>query len=275
MAPPRTIWALGEYHKLAMTSLWELGPLLVEACGITPGQRVLDVAAGRGNVAIRAAEAGAEVMASDLAQAARLPFADETFDVVTSAIGAIYAPDHQAVADELLRVCRPGGTIGLVALAPSGAVLDLFQLVGRFAPRPRCDGASPLEWGRDEHVRALFGERVKSLTFERHSLTPSPLADLGLLEADHPALYRDLAGRRPAALDEALAELVRRHDGDSQDLRLIVARKRHEAREGAEAPSRSLHGVSAAGSGGRTGTPGTGTPARWPQRSSRPTRPPC
>jgi ubiquinone/menaquinone biosynthesis C-methylase UbiE len=107
------------------------GPELVAACGISPGQRVLDVAAGTGNVAIRAAEAGATVVASDLtpenfeagrreardrgveldwveADAEALPFADGEFDVVTSSAGAIFAPDHQAVADEMLRVCRPG-----------------------------------------------------------------------------------------------------------------------------------------------------------------------
>ena len=244
---PRAIWALSEHHRFAITSLWELGPLLVETCDIAPGRRVLDVAAGQGNVAIRASEAGAEVIASDVTQAAALPFADASFDVVTSAVAAIFAPDHQTVADELLRVCRPGGTIGLVALAPSGAVLDLFELVGRFAPRPLFGGASPLEWGRDEHVRELFGDRVKSLTVARRSLTPSPLADLGLLEADHPALaalYRDLAPRpaRLAALDRELGDLFRRHDGESQELLLIVARKRRVAtggdpREGAEAPS--------------------------------------
>ena len=131
-----TPWALGDYDRFARELVWGLGPELVEACAIGPGQRVLDVAAGTGNVALRAAQAGAQVVASDLtreslaigerkarelgleaewvqADAQALPFADDEFDVVTSSLGAIFAPDHQAVADELLRVCRPGGAIGM------------------------------------------------------------------------------------------------------------------------------------------------------------------
>src|ERR1700754_2205716 len=137
-AGQRAMWALGDYHEFARRALWGFGSELVEACAIGPGQRVLDVAAGSGNVAIRAAQAGAEVVASDLtpenfetgrreaaahgvqiewveADAEALPFADGEFDVVTSAFGAVFAPRHQVVADELLRVCRPGGTIGLTA----------------------------------------------------------------------------------------------------------------------------------------------------------------
>src|SRR5687767_6476384 len=142
-AVAREMWALGDYHRFATTLVWDLGPVLVKACGISAGQRVLDVAAGSGNVAIRAAETGAQVVASDLtpenfeagrrearacgvelewieADAEALPFDDGAFDVVTSSLGAMFAPDHQRVADELLRVCRPGGTIGLLAFTPEG-----------------------------------------------------------------------------------------------------------------------------------------------------------
>src|SRR5919108_1638190 len=135
-AGTRAAWALGDYHRFAKATVWELGPVLVDACEIAAGQPVLDVAAGTGNVAIRAAEAGAVVVASDLtpenfaagrrearahgvevewveADAEALPFGDGEFDAVTSSVGAIFAPHHQAVADELLRVCRPGGTIGM------------------------------------------------------------------------------------------------------------------------------------------------------------------
>ena len=141
MKAPSTVWALGDYHRFAKEMVWGVGPELVAACGIGPGQRVLDVAAGTGNVAIRAAEAGADVVASDLtpesleagrreaeergvelewvvADAQALPFADAEFDVVTSSFGAMFAPDHQKVADELLRACRPGGTIGLASFTP-------------------------------------------------------------------------------------------------------------------------------------------------------------
>jgi SAM-dependent methyltransferase len=250
----RAMWALGDYHSFATASLWELGPLLVAACGISPGQRVLDVAAGTGNVAIRAAEAGADVVASDLtpenfdagrreasahgvqlewveADAEALPFGDGEFDVVTSAAGAIFAPHHQTVADELLRVCRPGGTIGLIAIVPAGAVLDLFEIVARYERAPMIAAESPLQWGNEEHVRELFGDRVKSLSLERRPFEPDPLADIERFKSQHPmfvALHRDLADQpdRAAALDRELAELTRRRQGEAQELLLIVARKR-------------------------------------------------
>jgi SAM-dependent methyltransferase len=262
-ARQRAMWALGDYHRFATAALWDFGPLLVAACGISPGQRVLDVAAGTGNVAIRAAEAGADVIASDLtpenfpagrreasahgvqlewveADAEALPFADDRFDVVTSSFGAIFAPHHRRVADELLRVCRPGGTIGMIALAPSGAARALFDVISRYAPHPLIAPESPLQWGSEEHVRRLFGERVSALTLRRRPFDPSPLADFALLKAHHPALvalYRDLADApdRVAALDRELAEMARRWQDQSQEVLVIVARKRADG--GARRPS--------------------------------------
>ena len=253
-ASQRAIWALGDYHQFARASTWQFGPLLVAACGISPGQRVLDVAAGTGNVAIRAAEAGASVVASDLtpenfdagrreasahgvqvewveADAEALPFGDNEFDVVTSAVGAIFAPDHQAVADELLRVCRPDGTIGLIAIVPSGPVLDLFELLNRYDAGALIAAGSPLRWGSEGHVRALFADRVTSLSLERHSFEANSLGDVELFKAQHPALvalYRDLVDQpdRTAALDRELGELARRWEDHCQELLLIVARKR-------------------------------------------------
>jgi SAM-dependent methyltransferase len=253
-ARQRAMWALGDYHTFATASLWDLGPLLVDACGIAPGQRVLDVAAGTGNVAIRAAEAGADVIASDLtpenfaagrheaaahgvelewveADAESLPFADASFDVVTSAFGAIFAPRHERVADELLRVCRPGGTIGLIALVPSDVTVELFDIFNRYEHVPIFGDGSPLDWGREEHVRELFAGRVASLSLERRPFTPHPGVDLGLLKTHHPAfvaLYRDLADEpdRVAALDSDLADLAPRFAHELQDVLLIVARKR-------------------------------------------------
>jgi ubiquinone/menaquinone biosynthesis C-methylase UbiE len=192
MAIERSMWALGDYHRFAKHTVWGLGPVLVEACGISPGQRVLDVAAGTGNVAIRGAEAGAQAVALDLTSenfdagrreaaargveldwvegdAAALPFGDAEFDVVTSSVGVIFAPDHQAVADEMLRVCRPGGTIGMINFTPDGLAGDFFELVGRYAPPPRPEALSPVMWGSEAHVRELFGDRVASLELIRRS----------------------------------------------------------------------------------------------------------
>jgi ubiquinone/menaquinone biosynthesis C-methylase UbiE len=188
-ADARALWSLGDYHRFATQTVWDLGPVLVAACGITTGQRVLDVAAGSGNVAIRAAEAGAQVVASDLtpenfvagrreahargveldwveADAEALPFGNDEFDVVTSAVGAIFAPDHQAVADELLRVCRPGGTVGMINFIPEGLASEFFELFGRYAPPP-AEALSPVLWGSEEHVRELFGDRLASLELTR------------------------------------------------------------------------------------------------------------
>jgi SAM-dependent methyltransferase len=180
------MWALGDYHRFAKELIWSFGPVLVEACGITPGQRVLDVAAGTGNVAIRAAEAGADVVALDITpeslaagrreaesrgvelewvegDAQALPFGQDEFDVVTSSAGAMFAPDHQAVADEMVRVCRPGGTIGLITFVPAGLGAELFELFGRYAPPPAPGEQPPILWGDEAHVRELFGDRVPSL----------------------------------------------------------------------------------------------------------------
>ena len=199
-APVRSMWALGDYHRFATELVWTLGPRLVSACGISAGQRVLDVAAGTGNTAIRAAEAGAQVVASDLtpenfeagrrearargvelewveADAEVLPFGDGEFDVVTSSVGALFAPHHQAVADELLRVCRPGGTIGMINFTPRGTGADFFQTLGAYAPPPPPDALPPILWGDEEHVRDLFGDQVASLELTRGEYVeraPSP-----------------------------------------------------------------------------------------------------
>ena len=192
MAMQRSIWALGDYHRFAKHTVWGFGPVLVEACGISAGQRVLDVAAGTGNVAIRAAQAGAQVVALDLTpehfeagrreaaasgvelewvegDAASLPFGDGEFDVVTSSVGAIFAPDHQAVADELLRVCRPGGTLGMINFTPEGVAREFFALVDRYAPPAPPDELPPVLWGSEAHVRELFGDRAASLEMTRRS----------------------------------------------------------------------------------------------------------
>src|ERR671915_1273156 len=187
------MWASGDYPSMVDTFLLPLGPRLVEASGIGPGMRVLDVAAGTGNASIPAAQRGASVTASDLtpglleagrrraeaeglelewaeADAERLPFDDASFDVVMSSIGAMFAPHHQDVADELVRVCRPGGTIGLLSWTPEGMLGALFRAMGPFAPPPPPGAQPPPLWGSEEHIRELFGDRVEFRTLERDVL---------------------------------------------------------------------------------------------------------
>jgi ubiquinone/menaquinone biosynthesis C-methylase UbiE len=204
-AATRQAWALGDYHRFAKETVWEVGPVLVEACGVGPGQRVLDVAAGTGNTAIRAAKAGAEVVASDLtpenfeagrleaaaqgveldwveADAEALPFPDGDFDVVTSSFGAIFAPNHQAVADEMLRVCRAGGTIGILAFTPEGLISNFFGALAPYMPPPPPGAQPPPLWGSEEHVRKLFGDRIESLEMNRGEY---------IERADTPQAYRE------------------------------------------------------------------------------------
>jgi ubiquinone/menaquinone biosynthesis C-methylase UbiE len=187
------MWASGDYPEMVTTFLLPVGERLVAAAGIGPGDRVLDVAAGTGNAALPAAAAGAQVTASDLtpelledgrrraeqaglelewavADAEALPFEDASFDVVMSSIGVMFAPHHQAAADELVRVCRPGGRIALLSWTSEGMIGELFRTMKPFAPPPP-PGAQPAPlWGNEEHLLGLFGERVTFQTLERDHL---------------------------------------------------------------------------------------------------------
>ena len=189
----RKMWASGDYPSMVEAFLLPLGPRLVDAAGIEAGMRVLDVASGTGNAAIPAAQRGADVVASDLtpelfdagraragaegvelewveADAEHLPFEDASFDVVMSSIGAMFAPFHERVADELVRVCRPGGTIALLCWTPEGMIGALFRAMGPFAPPPPQGAQSPPLWGSEDHQRELFGDRVEFRTLEREDL---------------------------------------------------------------------------------------------------------
>ncbi len=189
----RTMWGKGDYPRMVDTFLLPIGQRLAAAAGVGPGVRVLDVAAGTGNSSIPAAQRGARVTASDLtpellaagshrpeaagldiewveADAENLPFEDESFDVVMSAIGVMFAPHHQAAADELVRTCRPGGTIALLSWTPEGMLGDLFRTMKPFAPPPPKGAQPPPLWGSEEHLAGLFGPRVDFHTLERDTL---------------------------------------------------------------------------------------------------------
>ncbi|HEU4658436.1 MAG TPA: class I SAM-dependent methyltransferase [Capillimicrobium sp.] len=186
----RKMWASGDYPSMVETWLLPLGPRLVEACGVAPGMRVLDVGAGTGNASLPAAEAGAEVVASDLtpellevgrrraeeagltlrwaeADAERLPFEDGSFDVVMSCIGAMFAPHHEDVANELVRVCRHGGTIGMLSWTPDGMIGALFKTMAPFMPPPPPGASPPPLWGSEAHVEELLGSHAELRTLER------------------------------------------------------------------------------------------------------------
>lgn len=242
-AKHRAMWALGDYPALAADLVSGLGPILAEACGAGAGDRVLDVAAGSGNAAIPAARAGASVVASDLtpelfeagreeaarqgaqlewrqADAEDLPFADGEFDVVMSCLGVMFAPHHQSSADELIRVCRPGGTIGLLSWTPEGFIGQMFAAMRPYAPPPPPGAQPPPLWGREEHVRSLLGDQVTDVRARRQSVRISqfgrPEDFRDYFKARYGptiATYRAIAADqdRTAELDAELAGLARRH----------------------------------------------------------------
>jgi SAM-dependent methyltransferase len=240
----RAMWALGDYPALAGDLIWDLGPVLTRACRVRPGDRVLDVAAGSGNAAIPAARTGASVVACDLApellaagqaraaqqgahlqwrqaDAEDLPFADGEFDTVMSCLGVMFAPYHQASADELIRVCRPGGTIGLLNWTPEGFIGQMFATMKPYAPPPPPGAQPPPLWGRVDHVRALLGDQVTDVKASRQTVRvekfrrPEDFRDYFKSHYGPTiAVYRGLADDpgQSAALDADLADLARRHD---------------------------------------------------------------
>jgi ubiquinone/menaquinone biosynthesis C-methylase UbiE len=254
----RAMWALGNYDNVSTEVVHGVGPRIVEAAGVTTGQRVLDVAAGSGNASIPAARAGAQVVATDLtpelletgrqrvhgdeldlvwqeADAEHLPFADGEFDTVLSAIGVMFAPFHQPVADELTRVTRSGGTIALINWTPEGFIGQMFATMKPYAAAPP-PGASPGPlWGTEAHVRELFGDGVTTLTATREELdvdrftTGAEFRDFfKSYYGPTIAAYRNIADdpARGAELDHALADLGDRYLRDGHmpwEYLLVVA----------------------------------------------------
>ncbi len=240
----RALWALGDYPAVARDVIAELGPTLVAASELRSGQRVLDVAAGSGNAAVPAALTGADVVAADLTpelfvagrefaaqrgvqlqwdegDAEALPYADDAFDAVLSCVGVMFAPHQQDAADELIRVCRPGGRIGLLNWTPDGFVGQLFKTMRPYAPTPPPGTQPPPLWGDETHVRALLGDRVTDIVARRQTLRvdgfASPRAWREYWKSVYGptiAVYRHLGDdvERVAALDADLDALAARFD---------------------------------------------------------------
>jgi ubiquinone/menaquinone biosynthesis C-methylase UbiE len=188
-ARQQTAWSSGDYAVVG-TTLQIVGEMLCEAVDLRAGQRVLDVAAGNGNATLAAARRFAAVTSTDYvgallergreraaaerlrvtfreADAENLPFADQSFDVVLSTFGVMFTPDQAQAARELLRVCRPGGKIGLANWTPDSFVGKLFKTIGRYVPPP-AGVKSPALWGSKDHLHALFGADATVAAQSKH-----------------------------------------------------------------------------------------------------------
>jgi len=256
-ARQQRMWGTGDYAAIA-ARIPIISETLCDAADLRSGSRVLDVAGGTGNTALAAARCGARVVSLDYVpalldrartraaaeglelelvegDAQALPFPDASFDAVVSALGVMFAPDQQRVADELLRVCRPGGTIALASWTPEGFIGGLLRTVGAHVPPPAGVAPPPL-WGDEEHVRRLFEGGVRTLrarpreytfrfdspehftNFFRDNYGPTLVAFASLeadgqeaLAADISALVRRfdrLAGDGPVAIPAEYLEVV-------------------------------------------------------------------
>lgn len=236
----RAMWALGDYDKVATELVSSVGETLVRSAGVRAGQSVLDVAAGSGAAAIPAARLGATVTASDLtpelletgrvraeaeglalrwrqADAEHLPCATAEYDVVLSAIGVMFAPFHQPVADELVRVTRQGGTIAVANWTPAGLIGQVFATLKPYAAPPPA-GASPGPlWGTEAHVAGLFGARVRDLRSQVHTVHVDAFESgqefRDFFKTNYGpmiAAYRNIADQpeRVGELDQALVDLA-------------------------------------------------------------------
>ena len=188
----RAMWSAGDYDRIA-NLIWPVGEIVVEAAAVQPGMDVLDIGAGTGSVAIRAATKGAKVVAADLtpelfdagraraeqagveiaewveADVEELPFEDASFDRVLSSFGAMFAPRHAIAGAELVRVLRPGGTLVMTSWLPHGFGGRLFKTIGQHAPRPPAFADPPVLWGEEGHTRRMLGG-VLLLAFEKRSV---------------------------------------------------------------------------------------------------------
>ena len=242
----RAMWGLGDYPAVASEVIPSLGPVLVDAAGIQAGDKVLDIAAGSGNAAIPAAQKGANVVASDLtpelfdagrraaadagveldwreADAEALPFADGEFDAVISCVGIMFAPHHQESADELVRVTRSGGRIGLLSWTPEGFIGQMFATMKPYNAPPPPGAQPPPLWGSEEHVRTLLGDRVTDVEARKQPLrvtrfdSPEDFRDF-FKRTYGPtiAVYKNIAddAERVAALDAELVDLGKRFTND-------------------------------------------------------------
>jgi SAM-dependent methyltransferase len=189
----KRMWSLGDYREMA-TMTEPAAEAVADACGISSGMEVLDVAAGNGNFAIAAARRGARVTASDLtpqmvewgrarslasgldidwreADAEELPFEDGRFEVSASLFGAMFAPRPEQATRELFRVVRPGGRVAMANWTPGSFIARFGELAAKYSGPPPIETPSPFLWGEPEEVRRRFEARASSVQIQRRTAT--------------------------------------------------------------------------------------------------------
>ena len=232
-------WASGDFSVVA-AMIVVVAERLCDAADLHAGWRVLDVATGTGNAAIAAARLGCTAVGIDYVpallergrlraaaerlpvelldgDAEALPFAADSFDAVTSVFGSMFAPNHPRAAAELVRVCRPGGTVALASWTPEGFIGELLRAVGQHVPPP-AGLQAPTLWVRESHLRDLFGDRIDSLVVQERTFTfrfrsPEEFVDV-FRRTYGPTVkaFAALEGDARDALEHDLVELARRHD---------------------------------------------------------------
>ena len=225
-------WSSGDYAVVG-TTLQIVGEQLCEALDIRAGQRVLDVAAGNGNVSLAAARRGCDVIASDYvpalldrareraaaerlqidfreADAEALPFKDGSFDVVVSTFGVMFTPDQPQAAAEMIRVCKAGGKIGLANWTPEGFIGQLFKTIGKHLPPP-AGVKSPALWGTQTRIEELFGPKAAAITAEPRNFVfryRSAQHWLDVFKTYYGPLLKAFAGLQPAAQASLAADVL-------------------------------------------------------------------
>jgi SAM-dependent methyltransferase len=226
-------WSAGDYAVIG-TTLQIVGEELCETLDLRSGQRVLDVAAGNGNVSLAAARRWCDVVATDYvpalldrareraeaerlairfqeADAEALPFADGSFDVVVSTFGVMFTPDQDRAAAELLRVCRSGSKIGLANWTPDGFIGQLFKTIGKHLPPP-AGVKSPALWGKRERLEELFGRKAASIQANRKHFIfryRSPEHWLDVFKTFYGPVLKAFAALSPDAQDALREDFLR------------------------------------------------------------------
>jgi len=252
-------WSSGDYAVIG-TTLQIVGEELCEALDVHSGQKVLDVAAGNGNVSLAAARRWCDVVATDYApsllergreraaaerlniefreaDAEALPFQDGSFDVVVSTFGVMFTPDQDRAAAEMIRVCKPGGKIGLANWTPDGFIGQLFKTIGKHVP-PAPGTKSPALWGTRARIAELFEPRTTSVEFSARNFVfryRTPAHWLEVFRTYYGPVLKTFASLEPAAqatLQRDLMDLIdrfnRAKDGSmvvpSEYLEIVITR---------------------------------------------------